>query len=463
LERLTADLHESTEELRRKGVALNHLARHDALTGLANRTAFRDEVASGLRRARRGQGMAILYLDLDRFKAVNDTFGHPAGDKLLCEVAERLRGAVREADTTTRLGGDEFAIAQTGVEQPASAERLARRLIEMLSRPYEIDGQWVVVCVSIGITLAEREDMDVDELLRRADLALYAAKREGRGTWRFFANAMEFEVQARRELEMDLRHALDHDELVLYFQPQVAIADGRVRGFEALLRWNHPDRGLVMPDDFVRCAEETGLIVPLGAWVLRTALKHAADWPDDIRVAVNLSPCQLGRDDLVETVEAALAASGQPGSRLELEITENVFMEQYLGGQTALRRLRALGVRISMDHFGTFYASLRHLSSFPFDRIKVDRSFVAGMTESPQGAAIVGAILQLAASLNIASLAEGVETQAQFDQLAAFGCDEAQGFLFSPARPASEMHHLLAGWASVGGAGGGTVGAIFQD
>jgi diguanylate cyclase (GGDEF)-like protein len=304
LERLAADLHETTAELRRNGAALDHLARHDVLTGLSNRMAFRDEVASGLRRARRGQGMALLYLDLDRFKAVNDTLGHPAGDRLLCEVADRLRATVREADSITRLGGDEFAIAQTGNEQPAAAENLARRLIETVSRPYEIDGQIVVVGVSIGITIAERDDIEVDQLLRRADMALYVAKRDGRGTFRFFVNTLEFDAQARRGLEMDLRHALEHNELALFYQPQVSLTDGRIRGLEALLRWHHPGRGMVMPGDFIRCAEETGLIVPIGAWVLQTALRAAADWPKDVRVSVNLSPHQLIRDDLVETVEA---------------------------------------------------------------------------------------------------------------------------------------------------------------
>jgi diguanylate cyclase (GGDEF)-like protein len=459
LERLTAELRHTGEELRRNGAALDHLARHDVLTGLANRMAFRDEVAAGLCRFRRGQGMAVLYLDLDRFKSVNDTLGHQAGDRLLCAVADRLRATVRETDTITRLGGDEFAIAQTcspddwsprgcsllaGTDQPQAAETLARRVIETISQPYRIDGHWAVVGVSVGITLAEREDMDADQLLRRADMALYAAKREGRGTWRFFAHSMEADAQTRRGLEMDLRHALEHDEFALYYQPQVAVADGRICGFEALLRWHHPHRGLVLPGDFIRCAEETGLIVPIGAWVLRTALKQAAEWPDHLRLAVNLSPCQLARDDLLATVEAALAEFGQPGHRLELEITENALMEQYLAGQSALKQLRALGVRISMDDFGTGYASLSHLRSFPFDRIKVDRSFVAGMHETAQGMAIVRAILQLAATLNIVTLAEGVETQVQFDTLAACGCDEVQGFLLGQAQPASAIPRLLA-------------------
>jgi diguanylate cyclase (GGDEF)-like protein len=449
LERLMTELHETTEQLRRNSAKLDHLARHDVLTGLTNRMAFREEVARGLRRARRGQGMALLYLDLDRFKAVNDTLGHPAGDRLLCEVADRLRGAVREADTITRLGGDEFAIAQTGVDQPHSAETLARRVIDILSQPFKIAGQWVAVGVSVGITLADHDDVDADQLLRRADMALYAAKRGGRGTWRFFDHTMEFAAQARQGLETDLRRAMENNELVLYYQPQISLADGRVRGFEALLRWHHPDRGLVMPGDFIQCAEETGLIVPIGTWVLRTALREAADWPRDVRVAVNLSHHQVGRSDLLETVETALKAAGQSGGRLELEITENALMEQYLTGQAALKCLQTLGVRISMDDFGTGYSSLSHLRGFPFDRIKVDQSFVAAVTESAEGSAIVRAILQLAATLDIETVAEGVETQAQLAQLAAAGCHEAQGFLFSPALPASAVPRLLASWQAV--------------
>ena len=246
----------------------------------------------------RGQEIAILYLDLDRFKAVNDTLGHPAGDQLLCQVADRLRASVRDIDTITRLGGDEFAIAQVVAEQPRAAQALARRVIEELSRPFIIDGQRVAIGASVGITLAGRTEMDVDDLLRRADLALYAAKRSGRGTWRFFEPSMELEARAWRSLEMDLRHALEHGEFELYYQPQVAIADGSIRGFEALLRWHHPDRGMVMPGDFIRCAEETGLVVPIGAWVLETALADAAHWPPGVRVAVNISPYQLARDDL---------------------------------------------------------------------------------------------------------------------------------------------------------------------
>lgn len=444
LESLTADLRRTTDELRRNGAALDHLARHDALTGLPNRRAFRDDIAAALQRTSPGQDIAVLYLDLDRFKAVNDTLGHLAGDMLLCLVASRLRDIAPNVDTIARLGGDEFAIAQSGVEQPCSAELLASRIIEQLGRPFDINGRQVVIGVSVGITIAACDDADPNQLLRRADMALYAGKNEGRGTFRFFSATMEHSVQARLGLEMDLRHALREGGLELYYQPQISVADGHVTGFEALLRWHHPTRGLVMPGDFIQCAEETGLIVPLGTWVLRTALSEAAHWPHDVRVAVNLSPFQLARDDLVAIVTDALLASGQPGARLELEITENALLERFAGAKDKLQELRAMGVRIAMDDFGTGYASLGHLRHFPFDRLKIDQSFVAGMTESAEGAAIIRTILQLAANLGIATTAEGVETPAQLELLAAGGCHEAQGFLFSPARPAADIPRLMA-------------------
>jgi diguanylate cyclase (GGDEF)-like protein len=445
LEKLTTSLKETTEELRRNSVKLDHLARHDALTGLPNRIAFRDDVEAGLRRVRRGQGLAVLYLDLDRFKEVNDTLGHPVGDRLLCEAAKRMREVVREVDTITRLGGDEFAIAQSGVEQPRFGEALARRLIETLSRPYDISGHRVVVGVSIGITVASPDDLDVDQLLRRADMALYAAKRGGRGTWRWFEPTMDTEAQSRRGLEMELRHGFEHGLLELYYQPRVVIADGRVTGFEALLRWHHPDRGLVLPGDFIQCAEETGLIVPIGAWAVRTALEEAANWPAGMRVAVNLSPYQLARADLADMIEAALEASGQPGARLEVEITEGAMLHHFAAAQTTLKRLSVMGVQISMDDFGTGFSSLNHLRAVPFDRVKIDQSFISGMTETPEGAAIVGDILRLAASLGIATIAEGVETWDQFERLGALGCGEAQGYLFSAPGPAGEVSRMIAG------------------
>jgi diguanylate cyclase (GGDEF)-like protein len=446
LETLTTNLRETTEELRRNGMQLDHIAHHDALTGLPNRVLFRHEVAGFLRRVRRGQSLAVLYLDLDRFKMVNDTFGHPVGDRLLSEVADRMRAAVREVDTITRLGGDEFAIAQSGADQPRSADTLALRLIESLGRPYDIGGHSVAVGASIGITLAARDDLDVDQLLRRADLALYSAKRDGRGTWHWFEPAMDLEAQTLRGLETDLRRALECDGFELYYQPQVSIADGQVMGFEALLRWHHPERGLVLPGDFIQCAEETGLIVPIGEWVLRTALNEASHWPVGVRVAVNLSPRQLTHDGLADMIEAVLAATGQPGARLELEITESALLEHNARSLAALRRLRALGVLIAMDNFGNGFASLNHLRSIQFDRLKIDQSFIGEMMESPESGSIVRAILRLASGLNIATTAEGVETRAQLERLAADGCGEAQGYLFSPPRPASEVFRLLAGW-----------------
>jgi diguanylate cyclase (GGDEF)-like protein len=446
LERLTTGLRETTEQLRRNGARLDHLARHDALTGLPNRVAFREDVSSGLRRVRRGQSLTVLYLDLDRFKAVNDTFGHQVGDRLLCEVADRMRGTAREVDTITRLGGDEFAIAQYGVDQPRSAELLARRLIDTISRPYDIDGHRVVVGTSVGVTRADVDDVDFIQVLRRADLALYAAKRDGRGIWRWFVPAMAQEAREKHGLEMGLRDALDHNHLELHYQPRVTLGDGQVRAFEALLRWRHPERGLLLPGDFIQCAEETGLIVPIGAWVLHTALREAAQWPPGVRVAVNLSPHQLAHECLVETIEAAVAASGQTGVRLELEIAESALLHRHGAARATLRHLRTLDVLISMDNFGTGYASLSHMRDFPFDRVKIDQSIVGAMVETPEGGAIVRAILQFAASLKIATTAEGVETRAQLEQLAAFGCDEAQGYLFSPPRPARDVSRLLTGW-----------------
>jgi diguanylate cyclase (GGDEF)-like protein len=447
LEMLTFNLRETTQQLQRNGLKLQHLARHDALTGLPNRVAFRDDIAGFLRRMRRGQSLAVLYLDLDRFKMVNDTLGHPVGDQLLNEVADRLRSVVREVDTITRLGGDEFAIAQSGVEQPCSADALAQRLIEKLSQPYVIGGQVVVVGASVGITLADHNDLDIDQLLRRADMALYAAKRDGRETWRWFEPAMDMEAQAKRGLEMDLREAMENGRLELYYQPQISIAEGRICGFEALLRWHHPNRGLLTPGDFMQCAEDTGLIVPIGAWVLRTALGEAAHWPTGIRVAVNLSPRQMAFDGLAEMIEAALAASGQAGGRLELEVTEFAMAKQHASALAALKRLQGLGVMITMDNYGTGSASISHLRIFPFDRIKIDQSFVGGITDTADGGAIVRAVLRLAADLKIATTAEGVETRAQFEQLAANGCTEAQGYLISPPQPAGEIRRLLAGWS----------------
>jgi diguanylate cyclase (GGDEF)-like protein len=448
LERLAANLRETTGELVRNSFKLDHMARHDALTGLANRLRFRDDVAALLRRAPEGdRPLAVLYLDLDRFKAVNDTLGHPVGDRLLQAVAKRLTACVRDGDTVARLGGDEFAIAQSPARldcnQPFAVEALSRRLVETIGQPYDIGGHAVSIGVSVGFALAAPGIADVDQLLRLSDMALYVAKREGRGTFRGFDPSMEAAATAQQGLEAELREALERGELVVYFQPQVATATGRLCGFEALLRWHHPDRGLVMPGDFMRCAEESGLAIQIGAAVLRQSLAAAALWPPDVQVSVNLSPGQLARDDFVETVAASLADAGQPGTRLVLEMTEAAVARHYTRARDALPHLRALGVQFALDNCGTGSAALDHLHALPIDRLKIDHSLVAAMMESTQGETAVRAILQAASVLGIAATAEGVETAEQLDLLAAYGCTAAQGFLFSPARTAAALAELL--------------------
>ncbi|MCW3477193.1 putative bifunctional diguanylate cyclase/phosphodiesterase [Limobrevibacterium gyesilva] len=426
-----------------------HMAGHDGLTGLPNRTAFHEAIGRALGRARRGEDFAVLCIGLDRFKQVNDTLGHPVGDALLRDAALRLRRSVREIDTVARFGGDEFAIVQAGLDQPGGAEALARRVGETLSQPFTIDGQVIVVSASVGIALATRDSHDVHLLLRNADLALWRAKQDGRGTFRFFEPEMDTRAQAHRALEMDVRQALARNEFELYYQPLVSIDSRRVNGFEALLRWRHPSRGLVPPDAFIPLAEEIGLIGPIGAWVLRTACMEAAGWAAPgggapPRVAVNLSPLQFAGHGLVETVQAALAASGLPGERLELEITESVLLQDNATTLETLHRLRRLGARICMDDFGTGYSSLSYLRSFPFDKIKIDKSFIQCLADSEENAAIVRAIAGLGVSLGIATTAEGVETLAQLEHVIAKGCTEVQGHFFSPPRPARDVPVLLA-------------------
>ena len=452
LETLTARLRQTTDELRREGEKVNHLACHDALTGLANRMSFRNEAERALRRVRRGEGFALLYLDLDRFKEVNDTLGHPVGDALLREVARRLQSVVREVDTVARLGGDEFAVVQSDLRQPNGAQVLATRCLEALAKPYSIDGHLVVVGVSIGIALAggPAEPADVDTLMRNADLAMYGAKQAGRGQLRFFDPGMDANAQARHKLEMDLRCALEDGQFELYYQPLVSIRDRRVSGFEALVRWHHPTRGLVLPGEFISLAEEIGLIVPIGEWVLGAACAEAAGWDlsgrhgEDPRVAVNVSAVQFADPNLVGMVAKALAESGLPAARLELEITEGVLLHDTERTLAMLHALRSLGVRISMDDFGTGYSSLSYLRRFPFDKIKIDQSFVRNLADSEESSAIVCAVAALGASLRIITLAEGVETQAQLEQLIANGCTEVQGYFFSPPLPSHQVPGLLA-------------------
>jgi diguanylate cyclase (GGDEF)-like protein len=387
--------------------------------------------------------VAVLCIDLDLFKNVNDSFGHPIGDRLLQMVADRLRLEVRGNNLVARLGGDEFAVVMASDVSPKEANDYAARLIEVLSAPYDIDGIDVVIGASIGIALSPGDGESSEELMRNADMALYRAKSEGGGVHHFFEKEMDRQAQKRRDMELDLRRAFANGEFELHYQPLVDLVVDRVTGFEALLRWKHPEKGMISPADFIPVAEDIGLIVGLGEWVLRKACAEAVKWPDDIKVAVNLSPVQFRSRNLVQVVIGALAYSGLSPLRLELEITESIFLAETEANLAILHQLRELGVRISMDDFGTGYSSLSYLRSFPFDKIKIDRSFVKDLAERPDCGAIVRAISGLGRSLNITTTAEGVETVEQLDWLRAEGCNEVQGFLFSAAKPAAEIAQLL--------------------
>ena len=411
-------------------VANAEMALRDTLTGLANRKAFMESlserVKSPIDAERR---FALLFLDLDRFKSVNDSLGHPIGDALLRKVAGRLENTLGPGDIVARLGGDEFAIIQVAGPQPGSADTLAARLVDLLGRAYVLEGHYLHIGVSIGIALSSEGDTSADILLKNADVALYRAKADGRGRHRFFEPGMYDRIQARRSLELDLRRALAFKELQLAFQPQISLATNSIVGFEALIRWNHPTRGIVSPAEFIPIAEDTGIIVPISEWVLRTACCTAMDWPADITVAVNLSPVQFRSGRLLESVTAALAHSGLEPNRLDLEITEGSLLE---GSHTVLRLvqgLRDLGVRVSMDDFGTGYSSLSYLQTFPFDKIKIDRSFVQGIDRKPDRLAILKAITAMADVLGMKTTAEGVETDAELACVRSVSCHEVQGFL----------------------------------
>ena len=435
--------HEDISDRQRAEERIIHMARHDALTDLPNRTMLRERLEYELKRVKRGKSLAVLCLDLDHFKSVNDTLGHPVGDELLKVVAERLRRCIREPDTIARLGGDEFAIIMTSMRAPTDPAVLAKRIRESIIKPYYLDGHQVVADISIGISLAPADATEPDLLLKNADMALYGAKADGRGTYRFFEPEMDARMKARRELDMDLRKALVNAEFELYYQPLVNLKDNVITALEALLRWNHPVRGLVSPAEFIPIAEETGLIIPLGEWVLRQACQEAANWPTNIKVAVNLSPVQLKSRNLAEVVVSALATSGISANRLQLEITETVLMQNTFNTLATLQKLRALGVQIALDDFGTGYSSLSYLRSFPFDKIKIDRSFIQELTNGTEPLAIVHAIAGLAKSLNMISTAEGVETKQQLETLQSLGCIEMQGYLFSKARPPAEIVRMF--------------------
>jgi diguanylate cyclase (GGDEF)-like protein/PAS domain S-box-containing protein len=435
---------EDITEWRKAEGKISHMARHDPLTDLPNRTLFHEQMEQALRRVRRDQQIAVLYLDLDHFKDINDALGHPTGDDLFKAVAERLGQAIRETDTLARLGGDEFAIVQVEAnDQPAQSAALASRLVDVISAPYDINGHHVVIGTSIGVSIAPTDGTEPDQLLKNADMALYRAKAGGRGTYRFFEADMDARAQSRRALELDLRAAVACGQFELYYQPIQTIGAGEIIAFEALVRWNHPTRGMLQPNDFIPLAEQTGLIVPIGDWVLRTACSEAAGWSRKIHIAVNLSAVQFKNRKLVESVEAALSASGLAPDRLELEITETILLHDYEGTLATLRALRNLGVRISMDDFGTGYSSLSYLHSFPFDKIKIDQSFIRELANREESMAIVRAITGLGKSLGISTTAEGVETREQLRLLRSEGCTEVQGYLFSPPCPAAEVETLL--------------------
>ena len=437
--------HEDITDRRRSEEQISFLARHDALTGLPNRSLLAERIDLGRARTGPACGFAVLFLDLDRFKIVNDTLGHAAGDDLLKQVADRLRGAVRDGDTVARLGGDEFVVLQSNLKTPQAAALLAERIIAAIGAPYAIAGNEVLIGVSIGIDMATNNLGKPQDLLKNADIAMYSAKSEGRGMYRFFEPEMDAHVQKRHLVERDLRRGLERGEFVLHYQAIVDGKSGRIRGFEALLRWNHPARGLVGPDEFIPVAEETGLIVQIGAWVVRQACRDAACWPDGLHVSVNLSAVQFRAPDLVEIVHDALATAGVSPERLELEVTESVLLHNNAHNLAMMHAFRASGIGIAMDDFGTGHSSLSYLRQFPFQRIKIDRSFVKDIASDREAASVIRAILGLCRDLGIKTTAEGVETAEQLAVLLANGATDMQGYLFSRPKPASMLGAMLAG------------------
>ncbi|MBX9776845.1 MAG: EAL domain-containing protein [Xanthobacteraceae bacterium] len=428
------------------------LASEDPLTGLPNRRVFRATLDDLCRRYRNQwtgserAAFAVLFLDVDRFKVINDTLGHRVGDMLLQEVAKRLETSLPKSNILARLGGDEFAVVVPAAGSLAELETLAKQIVETVVRPYEIDGYQIRSSASVGIAVGPRDGDDVDELLVAADLALYAVKADGRGAYRFYNRSMNSDLNDRRELEMSLRDAIERDELELHYQPVIDLKRNVITGFEALARWCHPEKGMVPPALFIPVAEDSGLIVPIGEWALKEACRQAVHWPNDLRVAVNLSPVQILAPNLPQIVQAALTESGLAPQRLEIEITERIIMQDTERTLSNLRKLKELGLRIAMDDFGTGYSSLSYLRRFPFDKIKVDRSFVSDLAEGTEQVVIVQAVASIARSLGLTTTAEGVEIGFQRDFLTALGYDEAQGYLFSPAVPIEQVPAVIAEW-----------------
>ena len=438
--------HEDVSERRRAEKQIAHMAHHDALTDLPNRVLLRQRLAESLAALEVGNQLAVFYLDLDNFKNVNDTFGHQFGDALLKCVADRLRERVDANVTVARFGGDEFAIILSGLAKSGDAAFLAQNIGEAVRAPYDLFGYAIRTDTSIGIAVGPDDGNDPDELLKKADMALYRAKTDGRGTYRFFEPEMDACIKKRRTLENELRTALAKGEFILHYQPILNLPNNVVSCCEALVRWQHPERGLISPAEFISVAEEIGLIVPLGEWVLRKACADAANWPSDVKVAVNLSPIQIGSVNLVPTVINALASAGLPASRLELEITESVVMQNTAAMLTALHRLHELGMKISMDDFGTGFSALSYLRQFPFSKLKIDRSFIMDLSHD-EALAIVRAVTTMAKSLGMITTAEGVETSDQLAQVRMLGCTEVQGFFISRPLPIEKIGRVIAEYA----------------
>jgi diguanylate cyclase (GGDEF)-like protein len=433
---------EDITERTRADEKIAHLAHFDGLTDLPNRLLFRTRLEQALQALRPDEQLAVLYIDIDEFKSVNDALGHPIGDELLKGVADRLRVCLKQADVAARLGGDEFAVIQTAIRDRAETTRLVDDIHAAIRQPFQCAGHLITTDASIGIAVAPGDGVDLDQLLTNADLALYGAKGDGRRTHRFFEAGMDHRARARRSLELELRQAISDGGLEAYYQPVVNIGDGKISSCEALLRWRHPERGMISPAEFIPIAEDSGLINELGQWVLNAACAEAVHWPDHVRVAVNVSPVQFRSRTLALNVAAALAASGLPPSRLELEITEAVLIRDD-AALDALHQLRSLGIRIALDDFGTGYSSLSYLQRFPFDKIKIDRSFIRDIAGPGASSSIVQAVVNIAAASDMTTTAEGVETEQQRNLLYILGCTEMQGYLFSPAVPAAEVRRLL--------------------
>jgi diguanylate cyclase (GGDEF)-like protein/PAS domain S-box-containing protein len=428
---------------RRANEKIAHMAHYDALTDLPNRVLFREHIEGELRKISQVDQLALIYIDIDEFKGINDSLGHHVGDELLKAVADRLKSCMRKTDLVARIGGDEFAVIQTGVGGVADVVEFVTRIHDVIRQPYQCRGHQLSTNASIGIALAPLDGTDLDQLIKNADLAMYAAKAAGRRTYRFFEPSMDARAKARLTMEQDIRSALENGGFEIHYQPLVGLHDNEVTGCEALLRWRHPERGMISPAEFIPVAEDTGLINELGEWVLRTACAEAATWPDHIRIAVNVSPVQLKSRTVALKIASALAASGLTPNRLEIEITEAVLISDDDVALAILHQLRAIGVRIALDDFGTGYSSLSYLKRFPFDKIKIDRCFVSDITEIDGSSAIVQAVVNIAAARNMTTTAEGVETQAQKERLRALGCTEMQGYFFSAARPGADVRKLF--------------------